>query len=90
MNEEDVLGRLKLQDPAGLEDLMRMYGALVLHVIRQVLGSDRPGDVEECATDVWLAVWQKTALYDPDRSSLKTWVCMLARHRAIRPAAQTP
>lgn len=83
MTEQDALDRLKQQDPAGLEFLMRLYGALVLHVVRQILGADQRCDVEECATDAWLAVWQKMNLYDPERSSLKTWVCMLARHQAI-------
>ncbi len=83
MSEQDALDCLKQQDPAGLEALMRLYGALVLHVVRQVLGRGPSGDVEECAADVWLAVWQKADRYDPDRSSMKTWVCLLARHHAI-------
>lgn len=83
MSEQDALERLKQQDPTGLEELMRLYGALVLHVVRQILCSGPTGDIEECATDVWLTVWQKTASYDPERSTLKTWVCMLARHMAI-------
>ena len=83
MSEQDALDRLKWQDPTGLEALMRLYGALVLHVVRQVLSTGPSGDIEECATDVWLAVWQKADVFDPERSSLKTWVCMLARHMAI-------
>ena len=83
MNEQDALDRLKRQDSTGLETLMRLYGALVLYVIRQVLSNGPSGDIEECATDVWLAVWQKTELFDPERSTFRTWVCMLSRHMAI-------
>jgi len=83
MTEQAALERLKQQDPTGLEMLMCTYGALVQFIIRQILGPEMPGDIEECATDVWVSVWQKASQYDAGRSSFKTWISMLARHRAI-------
>ncbi len=83
VSEEDALQRLMKQDPTGLEALMRQYGALVLHVIRQVLTYEPSGDIEECATDVWLAVWQKADRFDGQRAPFRAWVCLLARHAAI-------
>ena len=83
MSEQEAVDRLAQQDPAGLEALMRLYGGLVLYVVRHILSAGPTGDIEECATDVWLAVWQKARLFNPERSSFKTWVCLLARHQAI-------
>jgi RNA polymerase sigma-70 factor, ECF subfamily len=75
--------RIIQQDPAGLEQLMKVYGLLVLRVIRQVIGRGRPDDVEECAGDVWLTVWQKAVQYDRSKASGKTWICVIARHKAV-------
>ena len=38
---------------------------------------------EECTQDVMATVWQKAALYDPERASVATWVFTIARNRRI-------
>ena len=83
MNENLAIQSIRQQDPRGLEDLMDRYGLMVLRIVRQVLGTVKPGDEEECANDIWMTIWQKAIYYDPDKSSFKTWICMITRSKAI-------
>jgi RNA polymerase sigma-70 factor (ECF subfamily) len=68
-------------DPAALAALYdatsrQVYG-LALRILR-----DR-GEAEEVALDVYLHVWQGAGRYDAGRGSVETWLCTLARSRAI-------
>lgn len=83
MNEDTVLKKIVQQDQGSLETLMNEYGLLVLRVIRQIVGLNNSVDTEECACDVWLTIWQKAKQFDSSKSSLKTWICTIARNRAI-------
>lgn len=38
---------------------------------------------EECAQDVMATLWQKAAMFDPERASVATWVFTIARNRRI-------
>lgn len=38
---------------------------------------------EECAQDVMTTLWQKAALFDPERASVSTWIFTIARNRMI-------
>jgi len=42
-----------------------------------------PGAAEELTQDVMAVLWHKAALYDPERSSLSTWLFRIARNRRI-------
>lgn len=48
----------------------------------QRLGTD-PAAAEEIAQDVMTVLWQKAHLFDPDKSSLATWLFRIARNRRI-------
>jgi RNA polymerase sigma factor (sigma-70 family) len=41
------------------------------------------GAAEEVVQDVMATLWRKAALFDPDRSSLATWLYRVARNRRI-------
>jgi RNA polymerase sigma-70 factor, ECF subfamily len=83
MNDSLAIQAIAQQNPKGLEYLMDQYGLLILRLVRRVLGSDHPGDIEECANDVWMAVWFKAPQYEPAKASVKTWICLIARSKAI-------
>lgn len=38
---------------------------------------------EECAQDVMTTLWQKAAMFDPERASVSTWIFTIARNRMI-------
>jgi RNA polymerase sigma-70 factor (ECF subfamily) len=41
------------------------------------------GTAEDIAQEVFVELWQRPERYDPRRARLRTWLCMIARRRAI-------
>ena len=72
------------RDPRALEALIRRYSREMSYFIRLVLdGVGTPQDAEECANDLFVAVWQEIASFDAARGSLRTWVTMRAKYIAL-------
>jgi RNA polymerase sigma-70 factor (ECF subfamily) len=38
---------------------------------------------EDVTQDVFVSLWERPERFDPDRGALRTWLCLLARSRAI-------
>ena len=84
--EDDKLLRLLHNDPnSGMEQLMDQYAGLVYAVIKGKLSESYhvSSDIEDCAADVFSEFYTQLSKYDPNVSSIKTYLCVLARHRAI-------
>lgn len=84
ITEENVIAQLQRKNPAALEYIMDYHGngvyGLVYRIINDV-GSKE--DIEECVSDVYAAVWQNCRQYDPLKGSLKTWLLMTAKYKAL-------
>ena len=63
-----------------IDELMKKYGAAVKKVAANILNNAL--DVEECANDTYLGVWNTIPPQDPD--PLMTYVCKIARNLAIK------
>lgn len=82
---EDPIVTAMLRSPEqGLELLMDRYMGLVYTIVsnqlRQVCSKE---DIEDCASEVLFAVYQQRAAIDLSRSSLKTFVAVVAKRKAI-------
>lgn len=80
MNDEQILIKLKADD-GGLEAAKEKYSKLVYRICSGFLSSS--DDAEEAAADCFIRLWQGRHEIDTQKSSLKTYICMLARHSAI-------
>jgi RNA polymerase sigma-70 factor, ECF subfamily len=80
-HERRLAAALRKHDPDALAAIQAEYGAIVLGYLRGVL-RDR-ASAEDVLQITLLEVWQRGATYDPARSSLLTWVMMIARSRVI-------
>jgi RNA polymerase sigma-70 factor (ECF subfamily) len=67
--------------PEALARLYDRYAPALLAVARRILGS--PADAEEVLQEVFLHVWNHAGRYDAGRSSVSTWLILIARSRAI-------
>ena len=63
-----------------LQALHQRYAPLVFHVACKSL--DRPA-AEEITQDVFLALWNRAASFDPARGPLKPWLLQIAHHRIV-------
>jgi RNA polymerase sigma-70 factor (ECF subfamily) len=72
------------RDPRALEALVRRYSREMSYFIRLVLdGVGTPQDAEECANDLFVAVWQEIESFDARRGSLRTWITMRGKYIAL-------
>ena len=80
---EDValVRRVASRDQAALGELYDRYGGLLLGLATRVLGG--PGEAEEVVQETFVQVWSQARSYDPNRSSVSTWLVLLGRSRAI-------
>jgi RNA polymerase sigma-70 factor (ECF subfamily) len=64
-----------------LARLYDRYSGLLLGLAARILGA--VGDAEEVLQETFLQVWNQASRYDASRSSVSTWLVLIARSRAI-------
>jgi RNA polymerase sigma-70 factor (ECF subfamily) len=83
-SDDDLAQRLLEHDPEALETLISRYSRELFYFIRLVLdGVGVAQDAEECVNDLFVAVWQEIATFDPHRGTLRTWLTMRAKYIAL-------
>lgn len=83
--EDRKLLRLLHKDPnKGMEQLIEQYAGLVYAVVRGRLPDSFcvSSDIEDCVADVFSDFYCNLSSYDPKISSIKSYLCVLARRRA--------
>lgn len=84
MDETTVVRRIRKGDPRVYDLLIEEYGRLLWTIVAGILvGNGTQEDVEEVVSDVFIALWQKPQAYDPARSSLRAYLCVMAKGRAL-------
>lgn len=84
--EDSKLLRLLHKDlSTGMEQLMNQYAGLVYAVVKGKLAGACyvSTDLEDCVADVFSEFCTEFAKYDPNVSSIKSYLCVLARYHAI-------
>ncbi len=67
--------------PEALAELYRRFAPTLLALARRIL--DNHADAEEVVQEAFVQVWNRSGSYDPARSSVSTWLVLIARSRAI-------
>ena len=82
---DDALWRgLLAREPRALETLIARYSREVTYFVRVVLdGVGTLQDAEECANDLFIAVWEEIDSFDPLRGTLRTWLTMRAKYLSL-------
>ena len=81
--EKQDLALWIVNDPeAGLRTAMQRHAPAVKGILTRILPG-RPQDVEECMSDVFVALWQSAEGLRED-SDLKLWLGVVARNRALK------
>ena len=84
LKDEEVVSGIKNRDEKMINSVITKYSRLLWPIADAVLknvGSQQ--DVEECIADVFIELWQYPERFDPGRGTLKTWLCMITRCKAI-------
>jgi RNA polymerase sigma-70 factor, ECF subfamily len=71
-----------IREPAAFHDAYAELRPVALRVALSVLGGDKDA-AEDVVQDVFMHLWQRPASYDPARGTLRTYIAMLTRSRAV-------
>lgn len=76
-----LIRRMARGDRDGLAQLYDRYAGVLLAVGERILRSRR--EAEDLVHDVFLEAWHKAAEFDPGRGSVRTWLLVRTRSRAL-------
>ena len=75
------INRIIDRDEQALSELYMEFGAQVHGISLYILKNEALA--EEATQDTFLKIWDNAHQWNPDRSTLKTWICAIARFTAI-------
>jgi RNA polymerase sigma factor (sigma-70 family) len=79
--EQCTRQRLMRGDETALGECYDQYASFVYGLILRVVRD--PKAAEDISQDVFLCLWEKPALFDPEKGALRTWLGTLAHRRAV-------
>jgi RNA polymerase sigma-70 factor (ECF subfamily) len=79
--DEALIAAVAAGDQAALAHLYDRYGAMLMAIGHRMLRSER--EAEDLLHDVFLEVWRHAADYDAARGSVRGWLVMRMRSRAL-------
>lgn len=80
-DDQQIMDSLLGKNPSALERLHRRYRPVLRSVIMQVLHDETEAD--DVLQEVLLQVWNRPESYSAHKGKLVSWLCTLARRRAI-------
>ena len=85
MDEQKLLSLLQKDPNSGMKKLIDLYAGLVYAVIARSLPNpvDFASEMEGCVADVFSEFYCDFGKYDPQKSSIKTYLCIIARNNAL-------
>ena len=83
LGDGELLALLSHDPAMGLERAISAYGGGVRTICANVLGRESRQDIEECVSDVFVALWRAAPSFQSERGSLKSYVYGIARHLAV-------
>jgi RNA polymerase sigma-70 factor (ECF subfamily) len=78
---QGLLRRLAHGDQAALGEFYDLYAGLAHGLAVRILRD--ASEAEDVVQEVFVQVWRQAVRYDPDRGSPVSWVCTMARTRAL-------
>ncbi len=84
MKDETIIAAIAAGDADMMNHVINKFSRLLWPIAGAVLknaGSEQ--DVEECVADAFIYLWEHPERFDPGRGTLKSWLCIVARSRAV-------
>jgi len=80
-DDQEIMERLQQRQPEALHRLHKRYRTLLKSIVMQVLHDD--ADADDVLQEIFLQVWDRAASYSAGKGKVVSWLCTLARRRAI-------
>jgi len=81
LSDAELVEAIATGDQDALSELFDRFGGTLQGLATRILHN--PEDAEEVLQEVFVHAWNHADRYDPSRSSVSTWLVMIARSRAI-------
>lgn len=84
MTEKQMIAGLKAGDECALDAAILSYSRLLWSIARAVLHNvGTTQDMEESVADAFIQLWKNSGSLNEIRGSVKTWLCVAVKSRAI-------
>ncbi len=83
MQDDELIKLLKKKPEKGMKQLTQQYAGLLYAVVKGKLGERGAYIIEDCIADVFSDFYINLEQYDKNRCSLRTWLCVAAKNKAI-------
>ena len=80
-DDRELVAQMARGDQTALASLYDLHAPLLTALARRILGSR--AEAEDVVHDVFLEAWRRAADYDETRGSVRTWLALRARSRAL-------
>lgn len=81
LSDAEVMSSIGDGSSEALAELYDRYAGVLLATIRRMVS--QVDDADEILQEVFLHVWNRASTYDASRSSVSTWLFLIARSRSI-------
>jgi RNA polymerase sigma-70 factor (ECF subfamily) len=81
LEDSFLVGQIGSGDQEAFARFFDLHSPAVLGLLFRILGGR--GEAEEVLQEVFLQVWRQADRYEPERSTPRGWLLMLARSRAL-------
>lgn len=82
--EEELVIKLKARDESAIDILYDKYFNRVYYYVKRILGEyGAKEDIEECVSDVFLALWKEINKFNDKRGSFDTFINVKTRTTAL-------
>lgn len=82
LEDRELMIRIRDRNQEAFAELFDRHASLLLGLTRRVLGGDL-GEAEDIVQEALIQAWHQADRYNEKRSSVVTWLVMIARSRAI-------
>ena len=84
MDESKLIAQLNSGNPETFIDIMQTYNKLLWVIVGGVLKDvGASEDIEECISDVYVSLWKRPDAFDARRGTLKTFLAVMAKKKAL-------
>jgi RNA polymerase sigma-70 factor (ECF subfamily) len=84
ITDSNLIAELKIKNQHALEYIIDVYGKSLYMLVKRILyTTGNNEDIEECVSDAFVQAWERINGYDESKGSLRTWLFMLAKYRAL-------
>ncbi len=82
--EKNLLKQLYANDPTAFDIIINTYHKFLWVIVGGILcNTGTAEDIEECIADVYVCLWKNPKKYNPQKGTLKTFLAIIAKNKAL-------